>query len=638
MSLKKLLVVLIGLNSLTKALDSNVPFHINLYESHIPGQLADKLISDIGSANGTYYERLFVERKYQNGLDEYICELAPVLILELDQEVMEEESEAEILAAATNLIHLSFSKDSCVWAYDFRGWYWTYAFCFGDKVIQYHEGAHPSERPHKHVPIAPSSVFVLGRFTKASIDKVEFGNQVSESQYKTYLDHATRSYRLLDEKSSPFSHHSSQRVVLQMATDGTLCDMTRQPRTLELMYLCSESGGYTPQIMDVVEIKTCHYKMIVHVPALCQYKPFIPNRHVQDSLVDIACQKVDRESSIDIKPDATFDDFLGVTVLRDDDEFPVRADNRINIAEHRLDDLGGGFQMAACNYEYVSSSEYFNSRTVAVFTGKFETLEDLNLQFGRTIYDSIEKKLIAPTNFEGLSEELSWLHKFVLWSEIYDATGEFLGLARLESTGDDTKRELDALLIDPVTLTEGNGDQPYFVRFERPEFQAPFNFWNFEVFYKNGAEPYTRRKRITKEKITLVEKLPDKEVSEEQHEEEDLLQVGLVDQRLEEHIDFVEDDGQKVIKIADEDEKENLNEDEIKEPQMPSLENEGDGDSDILNIFEDVEDTEKRGSEMKEEEGENIHDTQQRVNKFVDQNGNPHFVAVDRYEEVQIFE
>lgn len=492
---KRSILLLLAYSLLAYALEAIVPFNVNLYESYIPGRLADSLILDSKPEDNLYYERLFVDRRYQNGSDEYICEFAPVNYqkIEVDPEL---EPEHEILAKATQLIHLSFDKDSCVWAYEFRGWYWTYAFCFGDKVIQYHEGAALASRPKTHKPINPSTVFVLGRFTKASAKVVKFENQVSESQYMTFVENAGRSYRLLDEKSSPFSHHSSQKVILQMVTDGTTCDMTGQPRSMEMVFACSENGGSAPQIMNLLEIKTCHYKMVLHVPKLCEYEPFVPTKQVQDSLVDVACQKVDRVNTYKDSR-SSFNDYLGVTVLRDDDDFPVRADNRINIALHAIQDLSGGFYIASHEYQYVSTSEYFNNRFVALFNGMFTDLEDLNYQFGRAVFDSIGKTFVAPSSSSENIKALDWLHKFVIWFEIYSDTGEFLALSRIENTSDGKTPTLNALIVDPVNLLEMNADDPLFVRFQRPDFEAPSNMWNFEIFSEDLMVPYNPRRRVT---------------------------------------------------------------------------------------------------------------------------------------------
>lgn len=507
MMLKRSVLILLAFSAATEALASNIPFHVKVYESYVPLHLANNLLRDNRPENEIYYERLFIDRKQQNGLDEYICEFAPVVLLPQEDEFPEQEPEADILAKATALIHQSFSHDSCVWAYDFRGWYWTYAFCFGDKVIQYHEGAPHAERPHRHFAVAPSTVFVLGRFTKVSFEKIEFKNQVSPRQYKAYLNHVGRSYRLLDEKSSPFSHHSSQRVILQMVTDGSLCDMTRQPRTLEMMYLCSETGGELTKIIDVQEIKTCHYKMALHVPALCTYEPFIPNKHVQDSLVDVVCQKIDHDSNEPVNPDSAFNDYLGVSILRDDEQFPVRADNRVSVAEQELQDLSGGFYFALNRYEFVSPSEYFNSRMVVLFNGAFKDLEDLNFQFGRVIFDSIGNVFLSPFSSHTKPQVLDWLHKFVLWFEIYDTAGEFLGLSRIENSATSRNPELYAQLVDPVDLMEQDGGEPYFARFDRPEFQAPSDLWNFEFFSPDPNTPYTRRKKTAYSRITKEDKL-----------------------------------------------------------------------------------------------------------------------------------
>ena len=474
-------------------LDLNVPFNINLYESHHPEQLADSLIAR--PPKNRSYERLFVARKHQDGLDEYICEYAPFKYQLPEERLAKLKSDFEILNKATQLIHLSFSRDSCVWAYELRGRYWTYAYCFGDKVIQYHEGAAYSERPKKHLPVRPETVFILGRFTKASLNRIEFKNQASESQFAAYLEQAPRSYRLVDEKLSPFSHHSSQRVVLQIVEDGTLCDMTWQPRTIEMMYLCSEVGGTVPEIMRVEEIQTCYYKMVLHVPTLCTYEHFIPNRQAKDALVNVACQKIDT-TGVHVDRNGAFDDFIPVNVLRDDEDFPVRADNRVDVSLHRLDELSWGFYVAHSNTKYNSTSAYFKNRAVILFNGEFTDLDDLNYQFGNAMYRAIGStfKAYTPTN-RGV-ELLDFLHMFVLWFEIYDTAGEFIGLSRIENAGNGTTHMLNIQMVDPVELMGTDGDDPLFVRFARPEFQAPLNKWNFEVLLDKLTEPYVARSRL----------------------------------------------------------------------------------------------------------------------------------------------
>lgn len=595
MSLKQACLTILAYSLLAYALDVMVPFNVNLYESYIPGPLADKLILKSNPEDNYYYERLLIDRRHQNGTDEYICEFAPVTYLKLEENTEEEEEpEHEMLRKATQLIHLTFDKSSCVWAYDFRGWYWTYAFCFGDKVIQYHEGAAHSSRPNTHKPIAPSTVFVLGRFTNASAKKVNFENQISDLQYKSFVENAGRSYRLLDEKASPFSHHSSQKVILQTVTDGTTCDMTRQPRSMELVYACSEMGGDVAEIINVEEIRTCHYKMVLHIPKLCQYEPFVPTKQVQDSLVDVACQKIDRANTYnDAK--SSFDDYLGVTLLREDEDFPVRPDNRINIALHDILDLRGGFYIATHDYEYISTSEYFNNRCVALFNGEFTHLEDLNYQFGRAVFNSMGKSFLAPSSTPENPIALDWLHKFVLWFEIYSITGEFIALSRIENTSDGDQPALNALIVDPVDLVEMNGDQPLFARFQRPEFQAPHNLWNFEIFSEDLEIPYEPHKRIKYSRDISGSSESAETKAKQEHE---MAEVNQEEQKVKEA--------------------QGLKEEEIHEKSQEKAQN--------------PEQNEKGEEEYKEEQNPPI--ITETSHREGDSEGNPHFVEVDENQQM----
>ncbi|GEQ70497.1 hypothetical protein JCM33374_g4175 [Metschnikowia sp. JCM 33374] len=522
-------VVLLSLglvaHSVACGIEPSSPFNLELYDSHIPSSLSENLMAMQNHKNASepWYERLFVDstpgHADSDSGDQYLCKMLSKSAIEKRKTPQpliepEKESQAAILHNAMKIVHETFPPNACLWAYELRGKYWSYALCSADKIIQYHEGAIPEERNTNHVAESPSTVFVLGRFSPASTKEVLFENQASIKHYNTYVRDAERSARLLDEKSAPFSHHAAQKVVSQIVTDGSVCDMTYQPRTIEVVYKCDANGGPNPSIVDVAETKTCHYKMSVHVPSLCGYEPFSPHRHSQVSAVDIPCQRIrkskasgkqspKKQSQENFEAHASlhehYDEYTTNTVLRDHMEFPVRADNRIDIADHYIVALGQGFYVARSKKEFQTPSSYFNMRNVVIYNGFYSSLTDLNTQFAKMIFKGIGTTLLAPTAPEEGPKIIDWSHSFIMWFEIYDYKGDFVALSRLEHDATEDPNSLKSQFLDPVSLLDVEGEPPKMVRFDRPEFQAPHGMWNFEAFSEDGGPLPKRGSHVTED-------------------------------------------------------------------------------------------------------------------------------------------
>lgn len=87
---------------------------------------------------------------------------------------------------------------------------------------------------------------------------------------------------------------SSGRYLAQKYTSGTLCDLTKQPREIEIQYHCptssSVAGLTNPRIAHVKEVTTCNYQMLVYVPQLCEDRAF---RKVKEgSALEIRCRRI----------------------------------------------------------------------------------------------------------------------------------------------------------------------------------------------------------------------------------------------------------------------------------------------------------------------------------------------------------
>lgn len=434
----------------------------------------------------------------------YVCAVPNITALgPSNKEVKSDET--EVVARAYELIQSSFTPGTCIFAYELQNYYWTYAFCNADKIIQYHEGAPPEKRGQTHSATNPSTVFTLGRFTLHSKNAVEFTNQTPLKEYHQYVQEAYRNFRLVEDKPSPIKQMSqAQTVIMQTVTDGSECDMTGQPRTVEVIYICDAKGNqWQPQIMKVHEVRTCHYKLVMHVPLLCAYEPFAPNEH-RNEAVDLACYKQPNEMELaKIKKSGRYN-------LRDHD-FPVSPDNKVVLDDYTIADLAQGFYLGSPKQPLDSESEYFNKRDVMFFNGFYNDLNDVAVRLGRIYYDLIGTGISSPEPHL----PLSWKHYFIVWYEIYDHTGKFIALARIENSSADSEKMLYVQLLDPLTLLDTAGDIADLSTFKRPSHTAVNDSWNWERFEldilkaerkKSSNKPETRSEIPEDKKLKFPEK------------------------------------------------------------------------------------------------------------------------------------
>lgn len=467
------------------------------------GVLKNRWTSDTDNTFESYY----VQRG--NKTAEYVCSIPSALIESIEAresiETVDSTNEA-LLENAIDIIQNSFPKDGCLFTYTLRGLHWTYAYCYADKLIQYHEDAPPNERSKRHVAAYPNEVFVLGRFTEATSRTVDFKNQATQKQRETYEKQSRKSFTLTEDKASPFRHHSAQKVVLQVLESGSYCDLTERLRSAQVVYKCDpDAQGYSqPVILDVPELTTCLYKVVIHVPGLCFLEQFAPHRNVKDSLVDLACQLVDDgETEPEFGKSPSFETFTGNVKLRDHDTFPVRSDNRISVDDHSLMSLGHGFYLAKSKIGYRSTSAYYNNRNVIIHNGFAELLEDLGNQVGRTLYNAVGKMLLAPYFENGEQKRLRWSDSFILWLEVYDFFGNFVALIRTVRDGTQPQHTLMLQIIDPVTMTDIEGDAPVDMAFDQSRYEAPHNLWNYQMFNR-GSVPGNKAKRRGPNEVKVV--------------------------------------------------------------------------------------------------------------------------------------
>ncbi|EFR02084.1 hypothetical protein MGYG_05087 [Nannizzia gypsea CBS 118893] len=165
------------------------------------------------------------------------------------------EDEAVELARATNrgLELLSDLEGKCL--YYAAGW-WSYSFCYMKEVRQFH-----ARLPGQGVPVYPpaedpdSKTYVLGRFQKNS----ELGQPTAASTEVAALQTKGESWYLV-----------------QYLERGTICDLTRRPRKIEVQFHCHPQSP--EHIAWIKEVTTCSYVMMVYTPRLCNDVAFQPPR------------------------------------------------------------------------------------------------------------------------------------------------------------------------------------------------------------------------------------------------------------------------------------------------------------------------------------------------------------------------
>lgn len=129
--------------------------------------------------------------------------------------------------------------------YRHEGW-WSYEFCHLKHLKQVHT------EDDKVV-----QEFFLGVF--------------DEEATATYNQNHSANALLKD----PRSKDASQRYHAHVYTNGTICDLTGEPRETEVRFVCSEP---TVIISSLKEISTCKYVVTIQCPLLCKHPMFKQER------------------------------------------------------------------------------------------------------------------------------------------------------------------------------------------------------------------------------------------------------------------------------------------------------------------------------------------------------------------------
>ncbi|KAJ1874214.1 Protein OS-9 [Coemansia sp. RSA 990] len=157
------------------------------------------------------------------------------------------------------------------------GW-WTFEYCHDQRVRQYHRTA-----PDKNGDVA----------------EIEYrlGDYSHRKQYPA-IESSERdaSGTRPEVRTTQIRQFGRKRFLTQVWAGGTVCDITRQPREVEIQFHCDPNSP--ERIVYVEEVAICQYIMVINTPRLCADSSFYD---VAASTVnDIKCQQVVADKEYEI--------------------------------------------------------------------------------------------------------------------------------------------------------------------------------------------------------------------------------------------------------------------------------------------------------------------------------------------------
>lgn len=404
----------------------------------------------------------------------FLCQIPEIPVMETK---VNKTMAPDLLRRAVEVVQKSFQKDSCVFEINWHNAYWTYGYCLGDKIVQYNQDLDAWHKTGAYKVGEHDTIYTLGRFKNAA--KYAEDALYNQSPGNSRLDpndfHLHNSQFHLFVESDHIDADSPTLFIAHQLDDGSICDLTKEPRLIDVLYQCGE--GRHPKIVDLVEVQICRYQMVVSVPGLCELPEFSPNS--DKDAIPITCKRIDSlEFSDTIISADQFEDFAYPIKFQG---FPPRG-TKVNMHDFFIDSMGQGFF-----YGYGQGRGKYGRRHVIFHSSPAETLEG---DFVNVFRKSLSRKLPLPVQFSSQLGPallpLKWSDKFVVWYEIYNMGGALEAVVKVSNTVDDEDVSSQEDLfwyhwIDPNTMTDGDGDA-----IDPPKFSA--GHYNFEYFDRQDLQ------------------------------------------------------------------------------------------------------------------------------------------------------
>lgn len=154
-------------------------------------------------------------------------------------------------------------KHNCL--YRLEGW-WTYEYCRGRWVQQFHQEG--DER---------IAAFTLGLAPPEDPDEESARRRVETEE-------------------------GPREVYSELHADGTICDITGKPRTVQLDFYCSPETR-TGMLVSLKEPSTCNYLLSVATPLLCAHPEFKVEEKAEQAIIcrELPPQAEDEDDSNDVE-------------------------------------------------------------------------------------------------------------------------------------------------------------------------------------------------------------------------------------------------------------------------------------------------------------------------------------------------
>lgn len=155
-----------------------------------------------------------------------------------------------------------FKKKICIYKLDS---YWSYEYCLNEHLRQFNGDI--LEKKH-------TQEYVLGKFKLSSLERSRKEHNKRVEQLKS------------QNKALPRIDYDGIKVpyVDLSMEDGTVCDLTGQPRTTRVYFVCDRHEK--PQLESIEEIQSCEYEAIVSTSLLCDHPDF---REKKENELAISC-------------------------------------------------------------------------------------------------------------------------------------------------------------------------------------------------------------------------------------------------------------------------------------------------------------------------------------------------------------
>ncbi|KAL7635066.1 UNVERIFIED_CONTAM: hypothetical protein RMT77_014051 [Armadillidium vulgare] len=147
--------------------------------------------------------------------------------------------------------------------------FWTYELCHGQWIKQYHEGREELGQRFQDYSLGRTSLEELIEKSNELDELLSTNPKIEVPQTK--LEGVTMPYFAVSY------------------SDGTLCDLTGNPRVTRVLYVCYEEGRHS--VYSIKETFTCEYEIIVLSSLLCQHPAYRPQDVPQTNLHCIPMQE-----------------------------------------------------------------------------------------------------------------------------------------------------------------------------------------------------------------------------------------------------------------------------------------------------------------------------------------------------------